>query len=298
MRLSKAYNRRRFASPKKIHQERFNNSFERLLDENGWSNHHNDSISMNDGYLIDTSRNLPYLEEVIKDADRIIEQRGNQEPAGITKSHKPFFFELIQPQDLIECPSFLNFIMSSEILAVVGQYMQTSPLLSRSRPPAVRLMKSTDEYDPNPDGIWRESQNYHLDHHDDPVVYVIVLVRDVTSRCGPFTILGKADSAEVARQLNYQSHGIPYRVLDEQIYSIIDPSRAIEFSYPKGSVLFLESSRCFHYGSRKAVEPRYQLMYAFTTPCRTDLSEFWAGPVMQTETEKSELRSMVTGLHF
>ena len=44
---------------------------------------------------------------------------------------------------------------------------------------------------------------------------------------------------------------------------------------PAGTVLFLESSACFHFGSRKPAKPRYQMQYAFTSPVRNDFLELW-----------------------
>jgi len=38
-------------------------------------------------------------------------------------------------------------------------------------------------------------------------------------------------------------------------------------------VLILNSNDCFHYGSRNSIDPRYMMMYGYTSPCRTDLSE-------------------------
>ena len=64
-----------------------------------------------------------------------------------------------------------------------------------------------------------------------------------------------------------------YRVPDEKIYSVIDRKEAIQFCYPRGTVLFIESSGCFHYGSRNSVNPRFQLMLGYTGVCRTDFGE-------------------------
>jgi hypothetical protein len=50
--------------------------------------------------------------------------------------------------------------------------------------------------------------------------------------------------------LGNQKRGSHYRVTDEEMYRVIDPKEAIVFAYPKGTVLFIDSSRCFHYGSR------------------------------------------------
>ena len=97
-----------------------------------------------------------------------------------------------------------------------------------------------------------------------PNVYVLVLLRDTTFEHGPWTFLPRACSQIVGEKLGYWKRGKPYRVSDEEVYSVADRSQAIEFAYPRGTVLFIESSGCFHYGSRNSVIPRFQLMYAYT----------------------------------
>ena len=81
---------------------------------------------------------------------------------------------------------------------------------------------------------------------------------------------------------------------DEEVFNIVDPSEVITFTYPRGSVLFIESSGCLHYGSRNSVEPRFQLMLGYTGTCRTDFSEVFMPareyPVRETD---SLLRQLV-----
>ena len=54
-----------------------------------------------------------------------------------------------------------------------------------------------------------------------------------------------------------------------------DESRSLlrRFVAPAGTVLFLDSGRCFHFGSRKPANPRYQLQYAYVSPIRNDFSD-------------------------
>ena len=81
---------------------------------------------------------------------------------------------------------------------------------------------------------------------------------------------------------------------DAEIYSVVDRNEVIEFAYPRGTVLFIESSGCFHFGSRNSIKPRFQLMYAYTGVCRTDLSELITKPKVYPIREiDSRLRKMV-----
>ena len=191
-------------------------------------------------------------------------------------------------------PALLDFVTTSEVLAVAMDYMQTVPVLSRTRPPGIRFMESNRKLDPGSDGPFRASQFYHLDIHDSPLIYVLVAVQDITISSGPWTFLPESVSARATRSLRYQEKGTAYRVTDEQMYQAIDGREAITFACPKGSVLFIDSSRCFHYGSRNASPPRYQIMYGLTSVCRSDFSERYMEPFhYPVKDSDSRLRRMV-----
>ena len=105
-------------------------------------------------------------------------------------------------------------------------------------------------------------------------------------------------SREVASKLNYWGRGRPYRLSDEEVFSVLDKEDMIPLSYPKGTVLFLDPSACLHFGSRNAVEPRYQLMYAYMTPRRTDFNEYVTNKHRyQSRHEDSQLARMILDKH-
>ena len=56
----------------------------------------------------------------------------------------------------------------------------------------------------------------------------------------------------------------------------------------------MDTSRCFHYGSRNGKVPRFQLMYGLTSVCRSDFSETYM-PQFEypAEPDDSLLRRMV-----
>jgi hypothetical protein len=298
--VSKVYNRIRHGPLERAYRGLYRRGFEGLLRENGLERDPATLPLMRDGWVIDTSGRLPHLEELIREVEEVIGERGGKDRTGTRAAQQPYFFYLIEPGDLERYPSFLSFALSSELLYTVGSYLRTIPVLSRTMPPGVRLMESTSKFDrvrsaPG-DGSapLRASQMFHLDIHDSPLVYVIVLIRDVTIRSGPWSFLSASASARAAAALGYQSFGVSYRVPDERMYACVPRSELIEFTYPRGSVLFIDSSRCFHYGSRDAVVPRYQMMYGFTTPCRTDLTEtFMRLPIYPRRETDSRLRRLV-----
>jgi len=267
MRLAKAVNRVRYRKLIRTRRRLFRNHFDELVEEHGGLAR--DPGSMEDGWLLDESMSLPHLEALLDQADELIAERGGK---NLRHGSKPFIQDIHTPADLTRFPAFLDFVTSSEVLTVASRHLDMVPMLSRTLPPGVRFVESWREYD-EPGAPLRASQLYHLDHHDDPLVYVIVLLRDTTIKNGPWTFLPASTSDRAVKTLGYRKRGAPYRVSDERMYEAVPREEAIEFSYPRGTVLFIDSSRCFHFGSRDAVEPRYQMMYALVSPARTDFSE-------------------------
>jgi hypothetical protein len=272
--FGKRYNSWCYREEKERHDRAFREERDALLRENGGDPAKLPSIPFQDGWALDTSRSLPFLDDLLREAGEIARERGGKMHSAI---QQPFLRNFIFPGDLEKYPSFLNFITSSPVLALAMDYLKTVPVLSRTRPPGVRFMESNAKLDPHDSGPYRESQLYHLDLHDTPLIYVLVAIEDIQPSSGPWTFLPASASDRAARAINYRASGVNYRMPDEMIYGAVDRNEAIEFSGPKGSVLFIDSSRCFHYGSRHACPPRFQVMYALTSVCRTDLSQTFMG---------------------
>lgn len=191
---------------------------------------------------------------------------------------RSFIQNIIKYDDVLEHPAILDFATSPELLKPMIEYMNFVPRLSRDLPPGVRLAESSREFDRTPDAPPRQSQLFHLDIHDRPMIYVIVAVRDIEPDSGPFSFLPAGVSSEVAQGIGYQRRRCPYRLTDQQVYAAADPGQLIEFAHPRGSVLLIDSSACFHFGSRNSIVTRYQFMFAYVSSCRTDFSELYMTP--------------------
>jgi hypothetical protein len=292
MRLAKSYNRWRFRERSRRHDHAYAMELENLLIENGALGGQHPKIVLEDGWALDASHSLPGLDRLLDDAEQVARERAGKMHSSI---QRPYFRDLMFYQyDIVKYPSWLDFVTSSEILATVTQYLRTIPVLSKTRPPGIRFMESNQNLDTNPVGPYADSQLYHLDVHDTPLVYIIVLVRDVTMECGPWTFLPASVSARAAKALGNQKRGRPYRVTDEEMHRVVKPEEAIILAYPKGTVLFIDSSCCFHYGSRMAYKPRLQMMYAYTSVCRCDFSQtFIQSFRYPVKDQDSRLRKMV-----
>jgi hypothetical protein len=216
--------------------------------------------------------------------DTVIEERGGRRHPF---HGKPFLFDILPERAWERYRSILDFVTTPDVLEPVARHCGFVPCLSGDTPPGVRLMESTTRFDPQAAGPWRSSQLWHTDYHSFPTVYVIVAVREIGPEDGPLHFLGQSVSRRVSEALRYNRRGSSHNVSDEQIADHIDPSEVKTFTGPPGTVLLIDSSRCFHFGSRNPRTPRYQLQYAYISPVRNDFGDLVrpqaAYPVSETD---------------
>lgn len=269
MKLAQEFNHKRFERQDRWRRTLYRGQIKQLLEENGAPTR--STLQMHDGWALDTSMTLPHLNRVLEDADTIIAQRAGKRltPKG---TYRSFFQEMWTSDDCEKFPSFLDFAMSSDLIATVAQYLQCIPALSTTLPSGIRFIESNAAFDDQPDEP-HDSQLWHIDYYSLPNVYVLVALQDITHDHGPWTFIPRTASQRIKEQLGYWESREGYRVSDEDFYAVADPGDVIEFACPRGAVLFIESSGCFHYGSRNAVKPRFQLMLGYTGAIRTDFSE-------------------------
>jgi len=288
--LARAYNSLWYSSHHQRRKRWYRDNFSELIAENG--NPVSPVNEMKDGWVIDTSGKLPYLGELLEESSVIIDERGGEKHQYY---RRPFFQDLFTDDYFERCPSILNFATSSDVLTTVCRYLGFIPTLSYSKPYGVRLIESWNKFDETPNAPHRESQLFHLDYHDKPMVYVIVVLREVTMERGPFCFLPKSVSTRAETGLgDYHSKKGGHRVSDERMYSVVPESELIKLCYPTGTVLILDSSACFHYGSRNAVKPRHLMMFAYVSTIRTDFGDIILKNMRYpVKKEDSRLRRMV-----
>jgi hypothetical protein len=289
MRLARVFNR---IKNRRFHRHRkhlYEHHLPELFEENGRAQR--PTLRLSDGWAIDNTHALPYLERLLADADEIIRERGG---VARRRGERAFFQQIITDEHIAHYPSVLDFATSTEVLQTVMDHLRVIPALSVSRPLGVRLNESAQHYAGPSHGIWRESQQFHCDYHDAPMVYVIVALRDVTLSHGPFCFLPASASRRVSNALGYGRRGRSHRVADEDLYAAAKREDLIEFVCPAGTVLFLDSSTCFHFGSRDAEIPRHLMMYAYVSVCRRDFGDLLRKestvPVLDPDTDTCRMK--------
>jgi len=275
MRLAYACNHLRSAKQDAWRKELYHTQLDRLLAENGPPTR--PTIELQDGWAMDDSMSLPHLDRLLESSERLIAERSGKRTSS-QGAYRSYFQDVWRPaSDPVEHPEFLDFATSSDLVAAVSHYLECIPALSTTLPSGIRFVESNAAFDDQPEAP-HDSQLFHMDYYSLPNVYVLVLLRDTTREHGPWTFLPKSTSQRVKEALGYWQHGRGYRLTDEEVLTHTDPGEVIEFTGKRGTVLFIESSGCLHYGSRHSVKPRFQLMLGYTGACRTDFSESFMPP--------------------
>jgi hypothetical protein len=232
---------------------------------------------MEDGYALDLSQSLPYVTAAIADAKDILSRN-----VKVTAfSNKVFLTNYLTEDDLSNYRSFINMATSDAMLTIVADYLGFIPVLSEI---ALWYSAASDHKVP------ASSQLYHLDNADTSQVKIFILLDDVDDNGGPFTFLGSRDSERVVDKTNYGNKRNVERLHDKVVYDIVSSSNAVRCSFNAGSMAFVDTSKCLHFGSRCLDRSRRVIMLQYLSPCRADfrknnLSKF----ICNTDTDLRKL---------
>jgi hypothetical protein len=93
---------------------------------------------------------------------------------------------------------------------------------------------------------------------------IFILCSEVTPANGPLTVMA-AETSKVARRKVHYKYGL--KVTDEQIAGAVGSVEQHAMTGPPGTACFVDTSRCFHYGSRveRDAGPRTIALIQFLT---------------------------------
>jgi hypothetical protein len=177
-----------------------------------------------------------------------------------TISNKAFMVDILPPLNSSKHP-LISTLNSLDLFLAVSSYFQCVPIIS-----SIRLFLS------KPHSCIKDSQLFHLDHSSSPLLKLLIPIGVCNIDNGPFTFLDRLDSEALQRYLNYGYPFVKYRVSDRSINSCPEQpiAHTLLNSPPSQSILLIDTSACFHYGSRNMINSRLMLMVSFNYPVRTD----------------------------
>lgn len=121
----------------------------------------------------------------------------------------------------------------------------------------------------------KSAQLWHMDPEDTTQIKLWVHLSDIGPLSGPLTGLNATDSAALAEAVHY-NYGDGYRVPDDRVAPLFGPERHVAFKGPAGTADFIDTSRCFHFGSRVSPggTPRRALVIQYQTPYALNFTNY------------------------
>jgi hypothetical protein len=223
-------------------------------------------IPRDDGYLVLPAGTFADLvDPVVAAGNRLIEQIGHT--ALVEHGGKSDFIArgfLPESAFALDSPYF-RLALDERVVGPVSAYLGVVPVLTE-----VDVWYSVHQ-----SKAPKRSQLWHMDSDDTTLIKLWVHLSDVDARSGPLTAFGANDSARLADALAY-NYRDGYRVPDDRVSPVFGAERQVAFVGPPGTVDFIDTCRCFHFGSRVGAdgEPRRLLMVEYQTPYAFEFSNY------------------------
>ena len=206
------------------------------------------------GFLVLPPGSVALVHDVVAEARRALGVFDGEEPRR-SAGKKRFLVNVLDREALTRDSAIIRFALQPDLLATVGDYLGLVPILT-----SVGVY-----YSDAVEGVPTSSQLYHCDADDTTQVKVFVYCSDVDAPCGPLTVIDAATTAAVQRRTGY-AYG--KRLPDERIRASVAQVTEHVIVGTTGTVALVDTSRCFHYGSRvtAGAAPRLALIIQYSTP--------------------------------
>lgn len=225
----------------------------------GISNEADFTIPRDMGFARFEPGRFPEINAIVYEGNRELEKL---EPTRVIQPEvgtKGLFMGLFDCDRLTLDSPFMKFALRPDIVGPVSRYLGVVPVLAR-----IDLWYSTHQPDLN------RTHFYHCDWTAIQQMKVFVNCTDVGPDDGPLMIVEAAKSREIRRDLkyDYDRQGNKYYVSDEQMADRGAAEHEHRFTGSAGTVCLVDTSRCFHCGSRIAegAGPRLVAMFQYLRP--------------------------------
>jgi hypothetical protein len=130
--------------------------------------------------------------------------------------------------------------LNPAVVATAATHLGMVPLLA-----GVTVLRS-----PYVAGLPNGSQLFHSDWEDVTQLKLFVHCSDVSSDNGPLTAVRATASDRAKQAMHYCYGGSGFRRGDEEVLALVEPDEVRAFEGPSGTAVFVDTSRCLHFGSR------------------------------------------------
>jgi hypothetical protein len=204
------------------------------------------------GFVVYGPDHFPEAREIVEAARRRLSEVDADQ---IRERGKPFMVPIVDQAALTRESPLARLALREDVLRAVSLYLRVTPILA-----------SIDVY--YSCAVDRElisSQLLHCDGDDTRQVKIFVLCTPVDKSSGPLMIMDTDHSEKLRRKLGYEYRN---RVTDEQALETLGGLELTALEGEPGTSCFIDTSRCFHYGSRidSHEEARLVAIIQYLTP--------------------------------
>lgn len=225
---------------------------------------------MRDGYALSKGRGAPGLAEALAVCDLKLDTylkfkagrddfQESFDPAEyqreLAKADNDPVKHVPYTHDPVAATALLRPFLAPAMYLTAAEHLGLLPVLT-----SVRIA-----YSPNEDiGGLRSSQFFHTDPEGERQVKVFVAVHEVGPDNSPLTFIPEPYSRALME--TGQSIYLGRRLKDNKLAKRVKRSKWVSHMGGPGRTVFLDTSRCFHYGSRPAPKPRLLLYAQYLDP--------------------------------
>ncbi len=211
------------------------------------------SIRPDAAFLVVPPGSFSLIPDVVASARGALARFDTNSPEGGRKGKRFLVNVLPDTAHSLDSP-IVRFALQPDVLGVVSRYLGLVPILT-----AVRVFHSDTT-----EGVPTSSQLFHVDADDITQVKIFVYCGDVDERSGPLTIVDAAATGRLQKRLKFRAGG---RLSDGDVLGSGD-GVAHPIVGPAGTIVFVDTSRCLHFGSRVAPDApaRLVVMLQYSTP--------------------------------
>ena len=150
----------------------------------------------------------------------------------------------------------LNSIIAG-MLPIITQYIGSLPILA----------KASYWYSPNEENVPGRSQSWHMDSEDVRQLKVMIPIEKINQENGALALVSANKSQEIFKKfinkniVNKRNVKINDEIFENEIIS----DDKISINLNEDDIGFIDTCRCYHYGSRKSKRPRKLMILHFTS---------------------------------
>lgn len=202
-----------------------------------------------DGYWRPENGDILMVDEVVSECAKIYKRQAQQKNCENENVHNR---NLFAESDFVDCPALLKFVIQDSIVQIASNYLGMMPVVGD-----FTLWWSLPSK-----GEFAGSQLFHQDKIDDKQLKLFLNINDIGDANGPFCFF----PGSASKQITSVASDPLGRISDEEIKLSGVSELTMRATGRKGQCLFVDSSRCFHAGSRVMEGCRLVIMVQFIKP--------------------------------